>query len=64
MAAFPLHSDQLGEIKFSLQHIPNWLLGLQKKLLMADGEMLVSVLSASGCTVEEYPLTITFQRLD
>lgn len=44
-----LHSDELGKIKFSAHHLPNWLVGLQKKqaAAMADGEMLVCPLSFS-----------------
>lgn len=42
-----LHSDELGKIKFSVHHLPNWLVGLQKKqaAAMADGETLICPLS-------------------
>lgn len=48
-AGLPLHSDELGKIKLSAHHLPNWLMGFKrsKQLLMADGEMLVCPLSFS-----------------
>lgn len=63
---FPFILINLGKSNslYSTYQTGSWGFKRSKQLLMADGEMLVSVLSASRCTVEEYPLTITFQRLD
>lgn len=44
-------------------HTGSWGFRRSKRLLWPT-EKCLSVLSASQCTTEEWPLTITFQRLD
>lgn len=65
MTGFPLHSDELGKISVSVQHLPIWLMASKEaSSCLWPMEKCLSVLSAFRCTTEEYPLTITFQRLD
>lgn len=63
---FPFILMNLGKSNslFNTYQTGSWGFKRSKQLLTANGETLVFVLSASWCTTEEYPLTITFQRLD
>lgn len=45
-AGLPLHSDELAKIKFSAHHLPNWLMGLQKKQAAAYGRWRNACLSS------------------